>query len=236
MSPMIVGHRGVAGLYPENTKASIQAAIELGLQWVEIDVQPTKDNILVVCHDHTINRCSDGKGRLDSYTLEELRQFDFGGWFSPEFKGEPIFTLQELIELAVAHGVGLNIEVKVDKHDVAKVATQLKAQLDNCPLPQDKIILSSFSHGIMRQLHQNCPGYKLGVLSERLRKRDWQLLKEIGAFSCHLNFRRLAKRDVEQLKQAGYQVWSYTVNNPRRLKHLNNLDAVFSDFPNRFIG
>ncbi|MGR5543132.1 glycerophosphodiester phosphodiesterase family protein, partial [Vibrio campbellii] len=82
-----------------------------------------------------------------------------------------------------------------------------------------------FSHDIMRQLHQHCPGYKLGVLSERLRKKDWILLEEIGAFSCHLNFRWTAKRHVEKLHQAGYQVWCYTVNNPRKLKHLNNLDA-----------
>ncbi|MDN2483378.1 glycerophosphodiester phosphodiesterase family protein [Vibrio agarivorans] len=75
---------------------------------------------------------------------------------------------------------------------------------------------------------------KLGILSERLRKKDWILLEEIGAFSCHLNFRWTAKRHVEKLHQAGYQVWCYTVNNPRQLKHLNNLDAVFSDFPSRF--
>ncbi|MGR5165855.1 glycerophosphoryl diester phosphodiesterase [Vibrio astriarenae] len=234
MSPIIVGHRGVAGHYPENTKVSIQAAIDLGLKWVEIDVQPTKDNILVVCHDHTINRCSNGRGRVDAYTLEELRQFDFGGWFAPQFQDEPIFTLHELLELAAANNVGLNIEVKVDNHDVAEVASQLKDQLDKSPLTQDKIILSSFSHDIMRQLHQHCPGYKLGVLSERLRKKDWILLEEIGAFSCHLNFRWTAKRHVEKLHQAGYQVWCYTVNNPRKLKHLNNLDAVFSDFPSRF--
>lgn len=235
MAPIIVGHRGVAGHYPENTKVSIQAAIDLGLKWVEIDVQPTKDNVLVVCHDHTIDRCSNGRGRVDAYTLDELRAFDFGGWFDHQFKGEPIFTLQELLELAAKHDVGLNIEVKVDNHDVAEVASQLKTQLDNSPLAQEKIILSSFSHDIMRLLHQHCPGYKLGVLSERLRKKDWVLLKEIGAFSCHLNFRWTARRHVEKLKSSGYEVWCYTVNNPKRLKYLNNLDAIFSDYPERFI-
>ncbi|MDR9829075.1 glycerophosphoryl diester phosphodiesterase [Vibrio sp. FNV 38] len=235
MSPIIVGHRGVAGLYPENTLSSIQAAIDLGLEWVEIDVQPTKDNVLVVCHDHTINRCSNGKGRVDAYTLAELRQFDFGNWFDAEFKDEPIFTLQELLEVAAQHNIGLNIEVKVDRHDVAMVASQLKAQLDRSPLEQGKIILSSFSHGIMRLLHQHCPGYRLGVLSERLRKKDWVLLEEIGAFSCHLNFRWTTRRHVEKLHRAGYQVWCFTVNNPKRLKHMPHLDAVFSDYPSRFI-
>lgn len=236
MSPMIVGHRGVAGHYPENTKVSIQAAIDMGLKWVEIDVQPTKDNVMVVCHDHTIDRCSNGKGRVDAYTLEELKQFDFGAWLSSEFSGESIYTLQELLELAAKHNIGLNIEVKVDSHDVAQVASQLKTQLDSSPLAKENIILSSFSHDIMRLLHQYCPGYRLGVLSERLRKKDWILMQEIGAFSCHLNFRWIAKRHIAQLHDAGYQVWCYTVNNPNKLKHYADLDAVFSDYPDRFQG
>ena len=77
----IIGHRGVAGHHPENTKVSIEAAAKLGLEWVEVDVQPTKDNILVICHDHTIDRCSNGSGRIDEQTLAELRQFDFGAKF-----------------------------------------------------------------------------------------------------------------------------------------------------------
>lgn len=152
MSPIIVGHRGVAGHYPENTRVSVQAAIDMGLKWVEIDVQPTRDNVLIVCHDHTIDRCSNGKGRVDQYTLAELQQFDFGQWFSAQFAGEPVLTLAELLQLAAEHGLGLNIEVKVDRHDVASVAAQLKEQLDQGPLPQSQILLSSFSHVIIREL------------------------------------------------------------------------------------
>lgn len=234
MSPIIVGHRGVAGEFPENTKISIQAAIDLGLNWVEIDVQPTKDNVLVVCHDHTINRCSNGKGRVDAYTYAELKQFDFGGWFGNEFEGEPILTLETLLSLAAENNIGLNIEVKVDKHDVTAVANQLKLQLDSSPLSKDKIILSSFSHDIMRLLYQHCAGYKLGVLSERLSKKVWQLLEEINAFSCNLHYRWTNRGDVEKLQAAGYQVWCFTINNPNRLKHLDNIDALFTDYPTRF--
>lgn len=189
MPSIIVGHRGVAGTYPENTRVSVQAAINLGLSWVEVDVQPTKDNVLVVCHDHTIDRCSNGKGRIDEYTLAELKQLDFGAWFDPRFAGETIMTLEELLVLAAEHDLGLNIEVKVDKHDVASVVQQLKAQLDQSPLVADKILLSSFSHDIILQLHQHCPGYKLGILSERLTQRDRQVLKQVNAFSCNLNYR-----------------------------------------------
>lgn len=200
MPSIIVGHRGVAGTYPENTRVSVQAAINLGLSWVEVDVQPTKDNVLVVCHDHTIDRCSNGKGRIDEYTLAELKQLDFGAWFDPRFAGETIMTLEELLVLAAEHDLGLNIEVKVDKHDVASVVQQLKAQLDQSPLVADKILLSSFSHDIILQLHQHCPGYKLGILSERLTQRDRQVLKQVNAFSCNLNYRWITEKHIRDLK------------------------------------
>ncbi|ELL0596366.1 glycerophosphoryl diester phosphodiesterase [Vibrio vulnificus] len=235
MPPMIVGHRGVAGSYPENTRVSVQAAIDLGLSWVEIDVQPTKDNVLVVCHDHTIDRCSNGKGRVDAYSLKELQAFDFGGWFDEAFTGEPIMTLESLLNLAAEYDLGLNIEVKVDNHDVAEVALNLKNLLDKSPLTTDKILLSSFSHDIILQLHQHCPGYKLGVLSERLSQRDRQVLKEVNAFSCNLNYRWITEKHIRDLKTGGYQIWCYTVNQADKFRYLDKVDAIFSDYPERFI-
>ncbi|EHK9050735.1 glycerophosphoryl diester phosphodiesterase [Vibrio vulnificus] len=235
MPPMIVGHRGVAGSYPENTRVSVQAAIDLGLSWVEIDVQPTKDNVLVVCHDHTIDRCSNGKGRVDAYSLKELQAFDFGGWFDEAFAGEQIMTLESLLNLAAEYDLGLNIEVKVDNHDVAKVALNLKNLLDKSPLTADKILLSSFSHDIILQLHQHCPGYKLGVLSERLSQRDRQVLKEVNAFSCNLNYRWITEKHIRDLKTGGYQIWCYTVNQADKFRYLDKVDAIFSDYPERFI-
>ncbi|HFQ5256463.1 TPA: glycerophosphoryl diester phosphodiesterase [Vibrio vulnificus] len=235
MPPMIVGHRGVAGSYPENTRVSVQATIDLGLSWVEIDVQPTKDNVLVVCHDHTIDRCSNGKGRVDAYSLKELQAFDFGGWFDEAFAGEPIMTLESLLNLAAEYDLGLNIEVKVDNHDVAEVALNLKNLLDKSPLTADKILLSSFSHDIILQLHQHCPGYKLGVLSERLSQRDRQVLKEVNAFSCNLNYRWITEKHIRDLKTGGYQIWCYTVNQADKFRYLDKVDAIFSDYPERFI-
>ncbi|EPF9307337.1 glycerophosphoryl diester phosphodiesterase [Vibrio vulnificus] len=235
MPPMIVGHRGVAGSYPENTRVSVQAAIDLGLSWVEIDVQPTKDNVLVVCHDHTIDRCSNGKGRVDAYSLKELQAFDFGGWFDEAFAGEQIMTLESLLNLAAEYDLGLNIEVKVDNHDVGKVALNLKNLLDKSPLTADKILLSSFSHDIILQLHQHCPGYQLGVLSERLSQRDRQVLKEVNAFSCNLNYRWITEKHIRDLKTGGYQIWCYTVNQADKFRYLDKVDAIFSDYPERFI-
>lgn len=234
MPPMIVGHRGVAGSYPENTRASVQAAIDLGLSWVEIDVQPTKDGVLVVCHDHTIDRCSNGKGRVDEHTLEELQDLDFGGWFDPKFNDEPIMTLESLLKMAAEYDLGLNIEVKVDHHELSGIVRNLKELLDDSPLTTDKILLSSFSHEVILQLHKHCPGYRLAVLSERLSQRDRQVLKEVNAFSCNLNYRWITEKHILDLRRGGYQIWCFTLNQPDKFRYFDKVDAIFSDFPERF--
>jgi len=235
MTTLLIGHRGVAGKFPENTKVSVQAAIDLGLNWVEVDVQPTKDNVLVVCHDHTVNRCSNGKGRVDQMTLSELKTLDFGRWFSDEFANESIMTLSELLELAAENDLNLNIEVKVDHHSANDVAQMVAQTLLDGPLPKERILLSSFSHDVIRALHKHCEGYRLGVLSEFFTRKDRLLLEEVDAYSCNLNINWVRSRQINKLQQAGYKVMCYTVNNPNKLKHLPILDGIFSDHPSRFI-
>ncbi|MEF1328446.1 glycerophosphodiester phosphodiesterase family protein [Vibrio sp. M260121] len=235
MTTLLIGHRGVAGKFPENTKVSVQAAIDLGLNWVEVDVQPTKDNVLVVCHDHTVNRCSNGKGRIDQMTLSELKALDFGRWFSDEFANESIMTLSELLELAAENDLNLNIEVKVDHHSANDVAQMVAQTLLDGPLPKERILLSSFSHDVIRALHKHCESYRLGVLSEFFTRKDRLLLEEVDAYSCNLNINWVHSRQINKLQQAGYKVMCYTVNNPNKLKHLPILDGIFSDHPSRFM-
>ncbi|CAH1606231.1 glycerophosphoryl diester phosphodiesterase [Vibrio sp. MMG022] len=235
MTTLLIGHRGVAGKFPENTKVSVQAAIDLGLNWVEVDVQPTKDNVLVVCHDHTVNRCSNGKGRVDQMTLSELKALDFGRWFDDEFANESIMTLSELLELAAENDLNLNIEVKVDHHSANDVAQMAAKTLLDGPLPKERILLSSFSHDVMRALHKHCEGYRLGVLSEFFSRKDRLLLEEVDAYSCNLNINWVRSRQINKLQKAGYKVMCYTVNNPKKLKHLPMLDGIFSDHPSRFM-
>ncbi|KIP66136.1 glycerophosphodiester phosphodiesterase [Vibrio harveyi] len=235
MTTLLIGHRGVAGKFPENTKVSVQAAIDLGLNWVEVDVQPTKDNVLVVCHDHTVNRCSNGKGRVDQMTLSELKALDFGRWFGDEFANESIMTLSELLELAAENDLNLNIEVKVDHHSANDVAQMAAKTLLDGPLPKERILLSSFSHDVIRALYKHCEGYRLGVLSEFFSRKDRLLLEEVDAYSCNLNINWVRSRQINKLQKAGYKVMCYTVNNPKKLKHLPMLDGIFSDHPSRFM-
>lgn len=235
MSPIIVGHRGVAGTHPENTGASVKQAAALGLQWIEIDIQITQDNQLVVCHDHTLERCSDGSGRVDNLTLAELRRLDFGTWKSEDFAGEGILTLSELLALTDELSLNVNIEIKVDsKHQPEHVVGLLKSELTRLNVDTDKVILSSFSHSVMEHLAKHLGKYRLGVITDQLTQEDLTLLTSIDAYSCHINHQALSESGLTTLRKLEVEVWCYTVNKPEEFPLLNQVNAIFTDYPSRF--
>ncbi len=236
MKPLIVGHRGAAGTHPENTFASILAAVNMGVTWVEVDIQPTKDDVLVVCHDHTIDRCSDGHGRIDSYTYGELLQYDFGRWFAPEFTHERIMTLEQLVKLAIAKDFSINIEIKIDEqHDAPHVVGLLKQVLNNNPQIYSNVILSSFEAPVLVQVKQQIPQVKIGVLTEHLSDDDLQLIQQLRPLSCHINYHHLTAEQLSQLRELHVEVWCYTVNRPSTFALLPQVDAIFTDFPRHFM-
>lgn len=109
----IIAHRGASAYYPENTLPSFEAAIEMGADMVELDVQLTSDKEVVVFHDEKISRCTDGRGKIADYTLAELKKLDAGSWFDKEFKNTTIPTLAEV--LAFCKGkIAVNIEIKTE--------------------------------------------------------------------------------------------------------------------------
>src|SRR6188474_1210870 len=110
--PILIAHRGGSLEAPENTMAAFRHAIEVGMRLVELDVQLSSDGEMVVIHDETLDRTTDGTGAVHDYTLEELRQFDAGTKFGPQFVGERIPTLREVLELCLDKGAGVVIELK----------------------------------------------------------------------------------------------------------------------------
>ena len=124
---MIVGHRGLRSLYPENTMVSFRAALALKLDLIEFDVHFTKDKQLVVCHDTTIDRTTNGTGEIRSYTLEELKTFDAGIKKAEKFAGERIPTLEEVLTLMVNadYKVLLNVEIKDYDHEVIDATIEM---------------------------------------------------------------------------------------------------------------
>ena len=95
---VVAGHRGNVKFAPENTIPAFLKAAELGADLVEMDIRETKDGYLVIMHDETVDRTTNGKGRVEELTLEEIKKLDAGEWFSPEFKGTRVPTLHEVLE------------------------------------------------------------------------------------------------------------------------------------------
>ncbi|SDE56353.1 glycerophosphoryl diester phosphodiesterase [Paenibacillus sp. UNCCL117] len=112
-SVIVAGHRGWKSAYPENTLLAFQEALKLGVDMLEFDLRFSKDRTVVVIHDETVDRTTNGSGRVGDFTLAELRELDAGGWFGKPFEGLKIPTLEELCELLSAYpDVLLNVEVK----------------------------------------------------------------------------------------------------------------------------
>jgi len=104
--PLLIAHRGGAAEAPENTLAAFRRALSLGVRWFELDVQMSRDRELVVIHDNTMDRTTNGTGEVGSLLFEGLRKLDAGSWFDPQYRGEPIPTLREALELFASHGAG----------------------------------------------------------------------------------------------------------------------------------
>src|SRR3989338_4007474 len=110
--PKVIGHRGAKAYAPENTLASIHAAADLGIEWVEIDVKLTKDGVPVIFHDEELNRCTNGSGLVAETDFKTIGELDAGLWFGDSFLGEKIPTLEEALNVIIDRGLGVNLEIK----------------------------------------------------------------------------------------------------------------------------
>jgi glycerophosphoryl diester phosphodiesterase len=110
-SPLILCHRGAKNYAPENTLAAFKIALELGADGFELDTQLTSDGHVVVYHDKTVNRITNGRGKLSELSLAELRELDAGSSFSEKFRGEKIPTLDEVFETIGKRAI-INVELK----------------------------------------------------------------------------------------------------------------------------
>lgn len=145
MLTKIIAHRGSKGIRPENTLPAFEKAIEEGADGIETDVHMSKDKHLIIMHDETVDRTTNGTGRIFDKTLAELKQLDAGGYFGYDYLGTQIPTLDEVVQLLIKkHFTGLfNLELKTDKIQYPGIEESVSAYMNQQTLPF-KIIYSSF--------------------------------------------------------------------------------------------
>ncbi len=160
--PLVWAHRGASGYAPENTLAAFQKAVDLGADGVELDIQLTKDDQIVVIHDETIDRTSDGKGWVKDYTLEELRAFNYNRT-KPEYKHADIPTMREVFELLKPTELFINIEIKTGVVFYEKIEEKILALTKEMGM-EDRVCYSSFNHYTVTRIHELKPDAEVGFL------------------------------------------------------------------------
>ena len=231
-TPLIIAHRGASKQAPENTMRAFQRALELGAGGIELDVQLSADGHLVIIHDETLDRTSNGKGMVGDRTLEELKALDFGSWFSHEFKDERIPTLDELLWFISGWDGLLNIEIKngpvfytgIEKA-VADVVKKYKRT--------NHTIVSSFNHYSLVEIRKYEPEIKIAPLYMAGLYEPWEYARSIGAIAIHPLFYNIVPEVMKGCKQNNIMVNPFTVDQPEYIKSMAEagVDSIITNVP-----
>ena len=234
---LILGHRGARGHAPENTMASFQAALDMGADGIELDVQMTKDGKVVVCHDHSLERTSNGSGWLVEHTREELRALDFGSWFSPQFAGEKIPTLREVLKWAAPTRLIVNVEIKNGPVIYEGIEEKVSALIRECRMVE-RVIVSSFYHPSLLKMKQLDPMIKTGLLYASRPVDPWLQLRVTDTDNLHPLWHYVDAAWASGTRPHGAKIFTWTINELRDWEHIKNMgvDGIMTDYPDRFVG
>ena len=234
--PLIMAHRGFQSQYPENTIVAFTAAAKAGAQYLELDVNFTRDNQVVVLHDDTVDRTTNGNGPVHDYLLKELKQLDAGSWFHPRFAQEQIPTLSEVLD-RFAGKICLNIEIKsYDKSPNAELGHIANAvvELVSYKKKQACVLISSFDPKVLRNVKALDDTTRVAFISKYFKVGETVTqCKELNAFSYHPNLSFLERDQVTTMHQEGFQVFPYNINNEEEIYQAFELgvDGLISKDP-----
>ncbi|MDW6094818.1 glycerophosphoryl diester phosphodiesterase [Vibrio rhizosphaerae] len=234
----LMAHRGYSSQAPENTLAAFKQAIDFGCQWIELDVQLTADQVPVVMHDKTLERCTDGAGQLTELTFSELTRYSAGNWFAPEFRDETVPSLAATLQLAKQHSVNLNIELKIYPGDDETLLCQrVAAVIDAAGIAKDQLLFSSFSVTALAVMQHIMPEIRRGLLWETMPVDAFEILENLDAFSVHCHYRYLDEQQAAAIKQRGYALYCYTPNQPLEVEaHWRwGVDMMITDKPHCYV-
>ena len=232
MSPAVIAHRGASGTRPENTLVAFQHAARLGAPMIELDVQLSRDGEVVVLHDDTLERTTNGRGRVADRSWSEIASLDAGAWFAPAFRGERVPRLDDVL---AAVETRLNIELKPGPDDGLEARTLAAIERAGA---LHRVVLSSFDRHRLYRLRALSPGAELAVLWVGPRiVPALTLARRVTATALHIRNGHGLRQWVSAAHAAGLAVRVWTVNCQEEFSQVAaaGADAVFSDFPERFL-
>ena len=233
---LIIGHRGANGSEPENTLVSFQKALEMQVDGIELDVHLSADGELMVIHDETIDRTTNGSGFVNKLSLSQLKYFSIKEKNSNSFLAEPaqqIPTLKEVFEL-VNQDCFINIELK--SYETAdKVVELIEDYVSEKKWKYEQFLVSSFDWNALQQVRFLNDEISIGVLTETDLDLALAFAKFIQAKSINPDFHLLTKENTSKIQEKGIQVFPWTVNEPEDIEKIKslNVNGIITDFPNR---
>ena len=220
---LIFGHRGAAGYEPENTLASVRRGLELDVDYIEIDVQRTRDDVLVVFHDDLVDRLTNASGYIWDYSFEELN----AGVVVAE--SEKIPSLREVCELVRETGGKLFVELKALDIEAAALSLVLDY------FPASQFIIGSFHHEAVLNIETAAPEVRTAAVLAGSPLDAGGIVRETGCDFVALGLDNVNSRVIAEAKAEGAAVLVWTVNDLRDFARVREMgvDGVFSDFPDR---
>lgn len=225
-------HRGFSGKYPENTLLAFEKAIEAGAEGMEFDVQLTKDGQLVIIHDETIDRTSNGVGRVKDFTYEELLQYDFSAGYAGEFGVMKLPLFSEYLELVKDTEIISNIELKNSVYDYENLEERVYELVVKYGL-KDRVIISSFNHESVMRMKKIDPTIKCGFLADCWMLEPGKYTKEYGIECFHPAGYYLTKEKVEAIHKEGIEINVWLGKEPVDYKELIDMgiDVLITNDP-----
>lgn len=220
---LIYAHRGYSAKYPENTRSAFVAALP-HVDGIELDVQLSKDGRLVVIHDETVDRTTNGSGEVKAMTLKELRALSIEGQ-------ERIPTLEEVLALVQRADVTLNIELKTDREPYPGIERLAWLAVEEFELTH-RVVFSSFNPETLWRLRQLAPDARIALLiGERLENKKW--VEQLGIEAIHAQPAFLESPEWETLHEQGMKIRLYTINDSTEWPS-QTVDAIMTDEVERF--
>ena len=252
--PRVLGHRGAPGSFgippsqdqrraalpeeqacygPENTMASFERAVALGADIIELDVRLCRSGEVVVIHDQTVDRTTDGRGAVLAFDLVELRRLDAGGWFGPGFAGERIPTLAEVLDWATGR-VLLDIELKLDEPGQQALVEGVASLLNEYG-PAHRHLVTSFDHDSLAAFKQRCPWTMTGLLYAERLSAPLARARHCSAAVLLPRWPVLRRTDVVAAHRQGLAVAPWVSSDPAVWQRLlaMGVDAIGTNHPDR---
>ena len=224
--PLVIGHRGAMGHETENTLASVQKALDLGVDMIEIDVFKIESGEIAVFHDERVERLSNSGGLIEDYNIVDLRQLILDG-------NHKIPQLQDVLKL-IDNQVALNIELK-GSNTADRVNFITNYYIQERGWAPENIIISSFKWDELRDLRKLNETVKIAVLTEEDPLQAIPVAKELNAIAINPDFKTLTAENVEEIQDSGFKVYTWTVNEPEDIQKMKDfgVDGIITNYPER---